>query len=103
MVEGAAIEAGAGLVRDDQAGAGIAEGKQVSDGDVVQDRVVPPAGLEQEHPPDRVGRKPVGQHTAGGSGADNNVVVLAVDCFGTAHDFNWSAKTGWRNILGLRD
>ena len=53
---------------------GMADGEQVSHGDVQPDPVVLAPGLEQQHPAPRVCGQPVGQHAAGGSRADDDVV-----------------------------
>jgi hypothetical protein len=60
-------------------GARIADGEKIADRDVVPDPVVAAARLEQEHSLVGIGGEPVGQQAAGRTGADDDVVVLAVD------------------------
>src|SRR5215216_2058537 len=60
-------------------GARIADGEEIADRDVVPDPVVAASRLEHEHALVRIGGEPVGQQASGRAGADDDVVVLAVD------------------------
>ena len=79
IVQAAAVEAFLRLGLEHPVRARIADGEEIADRDVVPDPIVAPAGLKQQHARIRRGRQPVRQHAAGRAGADDDVVVIAVD------------------------
>src|SRR5579883_1946649 len=60
--------------------------------DVIPDPIVTPAGFQQQHPVARIRRKTVGQDAASRSGANDDVVVFAVNGFGMVHNLCLSAN-----------
>src|SRR5262249_50723007 len=62
----------------------IADGEQVADRNVVPDPIVAAARLQQQHAMSGVGGQTVRQHATRRAGADDDVVVVAVErrCFG---------------------
>ena len=86
IIEAAAVEPLLRLGLEHPVRARIADGEQVADRDMEPNPIVPPAGLEQQHAAICVGGEPVGQHAAGGAGADDDVVVLAFQRCWLGHD-----------------
>ena len=61
-------------------GAWIGDRVEIADRDVDPEPVVLPAGLEEQHLRGGICRQPVGQHAAGASGANDDVVERADGC-----------------------
>ena len=57
----------------------IADGKQIAHRNVEPDPVVPAAGFQEQHARTGVRRETIGQHTAGGARADDDVVEVAFE------------------------
>ncbi len=74
------LRPGSGAVRNTPVGALVADRVEIADGNVQPDPVVAPARLEQQHGVARVGAEPVGDQTAGGAGADDDVIVSSRSC-----------------------
>ncbi len=72
----AAVEAGFGLGPEHPVRTRVADREQVTDRDVEPDPVVVAAGLQDQHAVGRIGREPVGDDTAGGARADDDVVKI---------------------------
>ena len=79
IVEAAAVEPFLRLGLEHPVRAGIADGEQIADRDVEPDPVVLAAGLQQQHAHGRIGGQAICQHAAGRAGADDDVVVFALD------------------------
>ena len=74
----AAVEAGFGLGPEHPVRTRIADREQVADRDVEPDPVVVAAGLQDQHAVRRIGRQPVGDDTAGGARADDDIVEITL-------------------------
>ena len=85
IIEAAAVEALLRLGLEAPVRARIADGEQIADGNMKPDPVVAAAGFEHEHAPVAIGRQPIGQDAAGRAGADDDVVVFALDRLCRAH------------------
>ena len=72
----AAVEARFGLGPEHPVRTRVADREQVTDRNVEPDPVVVAAGLQDQHPVGRIGREPVGDDTAGGARADDDVVKI---------------------------
>ena len=100
IVQAAAVEAFLGLGLEHPVRARIADGEEIADRDVIPDPIIPPAGLQQQHA--RIGRsrEPVRQHAARGTGADDDVVVIARDGL-VVHGGNVRWRDGRRNVIPI--
>jgi hypothetical protein len=101
IVQAAAVEAVLRLGLEHPVRTRIADGEEIADRDVVPDPIVAPAGLQQQHARIRPGRQPVRQHAAGRAGADDDIVVIAVDGV-FVHGGNVPRRNGGRNVTQAR-
>ena len=77
IIEHATAESRLGLGLEAPVGARIADAVEIADRDVDPGIVVLAAGLEQQDRYRGIGGQPVGEHAAGGAGADDDVVEAA--------------------------
>ena len=87
IVEAAAVEAFLRLGLEAPVRPRIADCEQVTDRNVKPYPIVAAARFEHQHTPPGIGGQPIGEEAAGGTCADDNVVVLAFagPCFGHAN------------------
>ena len=72
----AAVETGFRLGPEHPVRARIADREQIADRDVKPDPVIAAAGLQDQHAVPGIGRQPVGDDTAGGARANNDIVEI---------------------------
>ncbi len=73
--QGAPLRPGSGSVLKHQSARRFAQRVEIACGNVEPDPVVAPARLDHRDAGAGIGRKPVGQHAAGGTRADHHIVI----------------------------